>query len=47
MNFREIENLEYEAISTETAVSSSFQLEMLAEYLEKEKPSNMDQMEKE
>jgi hypothetical protein len=37
MNFREIENIENQAASTETAVSSSFQLEMLADYLEKEK----------
>ena len=37
MNFREIENIENKAASTETAASSSFQLEMLAEYLEKEK----------
>ena len=37
MNFREIENIENKAASTETAASSGFQLEMLAEYLEKEK----------
>ncbi len=37
MNFREIENIENIAASTETAASSSFQLEMLADYLEKEK----------
>jgi hypothetical protein len=37
MNFREIENIENQAASTETAASSSFQLEMVAEYLEKEK----------
>lgn len=37
MNFREIENIENSAASTETAASSSFQLQMVAEYLEKEK----------
>ena len=37
MNFREIENIENIAVSIETATSSGFQLEMLAEYLEKEK----------
>jgi hypothetical protein len=37
MNFREIENIENVIASTETAVSSSYQLEMLSEYLEKEK----------
>jgi len=37
MNFREIENIENTVASTETAASSSFQLEMLSEYLEKEK----------
>lgn len=37
MNFREIENIENAVASTETAASSSYQLEMLSEYLEKEK----------
>lgn len=37
MNFREIENIENIAASAETAASSSFQLEMLEDYLEKEK----------
>jgi hypothetical protein len=37
MNFREIENIENAFASTETATSSSYQLEMLSEYLEKEK----------
>lgn len=37
MNFREIENIENQAVSIETAATSGFHLEMLAEYLEKEK----------
>ena len=37
MNFREIENIENAFASTETATSSSYQLEMLSEYLEKDK----------
>jgi hypothetical protein len=37
MNFREIENIENIVALTETAPSNSFQLEMLSEYLEKEK----------
>jgi len=37
MNFREIENIENAVASTETSASSSFQLQMVAEYLEKEK----------
>lgn len=37
MNFREIESIENQAVSIETAATSGFQLEMLTEYLEKEK----------
>jgi hypothetical protein len=37
MKFREIENIENQAVSTETTPSNSFHLEMIAEYLEKEK----------
>jgi hypothetical protein len=37
MNFKEIENIENQVASTETAASSSYQMQMLAEFLEKEK----------
>lgn len=37
MNFREIENIENKVASTETSASSSFQLDILNDYLEKEK----------
>ncbi|MBS1649977.1 MAG: hypothetical protein JSR09_09765 [Bacteroidetes bacterium] len=37
MNFKEIENIENQVASTETAASSSYQMQMLSEYLEKEK----------
>ena len=37
MNFREIENIENLVSSRETFASSSFQLQMITEYLEKEK----------
>ncbi len=37
MNFKEIENIENKVASTETSASSSFQLDILNDYLEKEK----------
>ena len=37
MNFKEIENIENQVASTETAASSSYQMQMLSEFLEKEK----------
>jgi hypothetical protein len=37
MNFREIENIENQAVSNETAAGSSFHLEILADYFAKEK----------
>ena len=37
MNFNELENIENQAFSTETAPISSFQMALLSEYLEKEK----------
>jgi hypothetical protein len=37
MNFREIENIENQVVSNETAASSSFHLEILADYFAKEK----------
>ena len=37
MNFREIENIENQVVSNETVASSSFHLEILADYFAKEK----------
>lgn len=37
MNFKEIENIENKVTSTETAASNSYQMQMLSEFLEKEK----------
>lgn len=42
MNFKEIENIENQVASTETAASSSYQMQMLAEFL-KRKSGNQEQ----